>query len=140
MSYELGKQTGSFVNWAQSGTRGQPEPEVGMGVTFLGWTDRHPGTIHAIFSDDKFLYIEVSGDDYQRVDNNGMSECQDYEYTSRPDRGRQTWRRDLNNSNAPFVGVIKNNKTGRGQRKWLKSQGSTRIRIGQREKYHDFSF
>lgn len=27
------------------GTKGQPEPEVGMGITLLFWSDREPGTI-----------------------------------------------------------------------------------------------
>mgnify|MGYP001576962564 CR=1 FL=1 len=38
-----GTQTGSLINHLMSGSKGA-EPEVGMGATILGWSDRHPAT------------------------------------------------------------------------------------------------
>lgn len=38
-------QYGSLNNLMLTGTKGQPTPEVGMGATQLGWTDRHAYTI-----------------------------------------------------------------------------------------------
>lgn len=37
---KLGTQTGSTTNYLMSGVKGQPAPEIGMGVTLLHWTDR----------------------------------------------------------------------------------------------------
>jgi hypothetical protein len=63
----LGTQTASLVNHLQSrATLGQPKPVVGMGVTFLSWTDRNPGTITEVIEiggSKRYLYeIKVVGD------------------------------------------------------------------------------
>ncbi len=54
---KLGTETGSLINHIMA--RGSVMPEIGMGATICGWSDRYPATI-------------VS---------NGMSEQQEYEYT-----------------------------------------------------------
>ena len=125
----VGTQTGSLVNHLYSRmTIGAPEPTVGMGVTMLSWTDRHAGTIVEVNT--KKRYIAVTEDSTKRIDNNGISESQDYEYTAvmdgyrnyyRKDRKGQ-WRRCYYNDNGRLV------------------FGTGGLIIGRRESYHDFSF
>lgn len=133
---KLGTETGSVINHLQSrATRGQPVPEVGMGVTFFHWTDRSAGTIQKIFEEGQWQFIAVTGDTAKRVDNNGMSESQSYEFTPNPDAHPSFFRRKkADGPDAPFQCVVKNKQTGR----WVKYKQS--IAIGYRDKYHDFSF
>jgi len=57
-------------------TLNEPEPTVGMGVTMLSWSDRHAGTIVEVNM--KKRYIAITEDDATRIDNNGISEGQQY--------------------------------------------------------------
>lgn len=129
----LGTETGSVTNHLLSGSKGQPVPVIGMGVTFLSWTDRHPGTIQEIFTNGKYLYIGCTRDSYVRTDDNGMSESQSYEYTEQAEGPRSYFRRLAADPNAPFEGASKG-ASGR----WKKN--GYNIRLGDRERYFDFSF
>lgn len=130
----LGTQTGSLINHLEArATIGQPTPEVGMGVTMLGWTDRSPGTIFSVQRIGRSTIIEVRADDYKRTDSNGMSEGQEYTYTTNPQGHAQYFR--AKDEDAEWVSVRKSRETGR----WVKT-GRTGLRIGQRERYYDFSF
>ena len=60
----------------------QPEPVVGMGVTRCLYSDRDPYEIIEV-KDAKHIVIRAMG--YERIDNNGMSESQEYRYFSKPD-------------------------------------------------------
>jgi hypothetical protein len=104
---------GSLVN--QLSGDAAVTPEVGMGATELGWTDRHAYTIVKVISP---ITIEVQRDTATRVDKNGMSECQKYEFTPNP------------------IGkVVRLRKTKKG---WCyKGQ---RFAIGYRDEYYDYSF
>lgn len=134
----IGTETASLVNHLYSrATTGQPIPVVGMGVTILSWTDRHAGTIHKVteFGGSKVWQyeIEVSEDDAKRTDNNGMSECQEYEYTPRPDGYRSIFR--FSRKSGEWVSGRINAETGKF--KMVRGNG---LIIGKRETYHDFSF
>ena len=100
-----------------------PEPEVGMGVTECLWSDREPWEIIEV-KDARHIIIRKL--DTSRVDNNGMSECQEYEYKSNP-------------SNITFQ-LYKNNK-GR----WVRRVGRNGVDkssgwfVGRAEKYYDFT-
>jgi hypothetical protein len=109
-------------------TLNEPEPTVGMGVTMLSWSDRDAGTIIEVNT--KKRYIAVTEDDAKRIDNNGISEGQEYEYTTcldgcityyKKDKNGQ-WRKCYYNENNRMV-------FGRGG-----------LILGRREKYYDFSF
>ena len=52
---------------------------VGDGVTLNYYSDETPATIIEI--DPKGRWIKVQEDIAKRIDNNGMSDCQDYEYS-----------------------------------------------------------
>jgi len=132
---KVGTQTGSLVNHLYSRmTKGQPTPEIGMGVTLLSYTDRSAGTIVSKFTKGKYTYIEVTLDDAKRVDTNGMSEIQEYVYTQRTDAAKYTFRTDA--VDGKWQEVYMNSETGR----WKNIDGGKGLRIGTRETYHDFSF
>lgn len=99
------------------------KPEVGMGVTRLGWTDRDPYTVVEILNDKE---IVVQADKATRTDTNGMSEVQKYTFSPDPN-GRKvtlTLRKDGR-------WIAKGEKSGRHATGW---------RIGERMKYYDHSF
>lgn len=126
----IGTQTGSLINHLYSRmTVGEPELVAGMGVTFLSWTDRNPGTIVEVNNAKR--YIVVTDDSYSRIDGNGLSESQEYEYTTNPDGYKRYFRKDKNNQ----WREMRHNENGR-----LVYTGGCGLRVGEREKYHDFSF
>lgn len=98
----------------------QPKPEIGMGVTFSCWTDRHAGTIIAISKSGKSIVVQ--GDTAIRIDNNGMSDCQQYRYERNPE--------------APKLKFRITSREGR--KAWR--MGSYTAGLGYRRAYHDYSF
>ena len=126
---KLGTETGSLTNYLKSGTKGQPVPVVGMGATLLSWTDRYPATIIEVLKGGKVIIVQE--DNAVRVDNNGMSECQDYEFTPNPDATKRYYKLDKNNAYRDAY----LNENGR-----LIFGGGRQLRIGERDKYHDYSF
>ncbi len=105
---------GSFVNAIMGG--GNAAPEVGMGVTVLMYTDRFPGTIVSVSASGKsFKFRE---DKAVRSDTHGMSDSQSYQYEA--------------DESAPV-------RTARLTKKGWSDNG-TRIHVGSRSRYHDYSF
>ncbi len=109
---------GSFFNALGNQTRSM-KPEIGMGVTELCYSDRHPYTVTAILSTKK---IQVKGDIATRIDKNGFSECQHYDYKT-------------DEESQPITLFL--NKFGRWKRQG-DPQGATYL-IGKREEYYDFT-
>jgi hypothetical protein len=116
---------GSLTNLIADG-RQSKEPEVGDGVTFVYWSDRKPGTVVEV---ERFKTgpqagqvkaVLVTDDKAIRTDSNGMSDAQSYRFETVWDgpRTRATLRKDG---------------------KW-KTKGGTRVLIGERDAYHDYSF
>ena len=133
MTLKLGTQTESLMNHLYSRmVKGQPEPVVGMGATILCWTDRRAATITKVWRSSKMgpPYLIVKEDAAKRVDKNGMSENQDYEFTADPNGREHYFRQGKDGS--------WQNMTFNGKR-YVKSEGSG-LRIGERSHYHDFSF
>lgn len=127
-----GTDTGSLVNHLHSrAVRGEPEPHVGMGATLLSYTDRSPATVIKVYDVRGVVYIDVQTDTYRRIDSNGMSEMQEYDYTPNPAGYIQTFRKTTDGF---WQGCYKNSATGR----YNKRDGG--LRLGARERYHDFSF
>lgn len=115
--------TGSLVNGLMAGSKSKA-PTVGMGATVLSWTDRAAATVVWVSPDGKS--VKITDDTAKRVDSNGMSECQTYEYTS--------------NMNVEEARTFTLRKNGSWVRKGGGSKNGQRILIGHRETYHDFSF
>lgn len=134
---KLGTQTGSVINHLHSrAVIGEPTPVVGMGVTILGWTDRHAGTIYSVTEITSKAYqyvIEVGIDDAKVVAGSSHDGSAQYEFTQRPDRPRSTYRK--NRKTGFWEGAAINAETGR-----LVKSGGKGLRIGEREEYRDPSF
>lgn len=113
---------GSMMNMLMDNSK-MPVPEVGMGATELCWSDRHAYTIVEIKSPKRII---VQQDHAKRTDNNGMSECQSYEFTPNPDAAKIELSLRKNGRWMPV---------GQG----LKSGGSSFL-IGSRQEYYDYSF
>ncbi len=95
------------------------EPLVGMGATIYYHSDRAPATIIQITQSGKRLVLQE--DKSTRLDNNGMSECQVYEY--QPDSEGKI-----------FIAT----KRKHGEYRLVGEK--TLVDIGTREKYYDYSF
>lgn len=70
---------GSLQNRLEEGKQFVDEIKVGTGVTEYYYSDREPYEVIAV-EDQK--HITIRRLDAKRVDNNGMSDCQDYEFYS----------------------------------------------------------
>lgn len=99
-----------------------PAPQVGMGVTEMCWSDRHPYEIVAV-KDARHITVRPLG--HKRIDENGFSESQEYEYFSQPD--------------APTLNLFLT-KQGRWRERIGRSLGATCFYVGFAEEYYDFSF
>jgi len=92
---------------------------IGMGATINHWSDRSPATVIQITHNGKRLVLQE--DKTTRLDKNGMSDCQEYSY-ERDTEGSIT------------IATLRKDGTYR-------VMGSTRsISLGDRHKYHDYSF
>jgi len=118
----LGSGTGSLINHVISGMNSS-KPEVGMGATILSWSDRYAATVVEVSKNGK--EIAVTYDEATRTDNNGMSESQEYDFTSNMDG-------------------IKHYFTLRKNNQWIRKDESMkngqRVMIGKRDHYFDYSF
>jgi hypothetical protein len=83
-----------------------PVPEVGMGATEYCYTDRNAWTVVWVSPNKKTIIL--TRDSYKRIDSNGMSESQEYEFTS-----------DMNPENGRKATLRKN-----GQWRWQGDQGT----------------
>ena len=108
---------GSLNNMLMANSKPNKTPAVGDGATILGWTDRHPATVIEVSPSGKTIRIQE--DDAERTDSNGMSEIQSYKFKANP-KGA--------------IHEVRLTKKG-----WKIVKGS-RVLVGHREKYHDFSF
>ena len=98
-------------------------PQLNEAATVLSYSDRHPCTVISVTDKE----IIVQEDHAKRIDSNGMSESQNYDY-SRNVNGRKFTYRKV--------------KSGRRKGQWREGGLTDGIGIifGTREKYYDFSF
>ena len=111
---------GSLQNRLQEGAG--VKPEVGMGVTEMQWSDRTPWEVVEVIDD---RHIKVRRLDWKRIDNNGMSECQDYEYTSNEEN---------------YVATLFLTKQNQWRERIGRSLGCNRFHVGFAERYYDYTF
>ncbi len=104
------------------GITGMPDPEIGMGATVLHFSDREAHTVVKINSAKS---IVIQADKWERTDNNGMSEEQDYEFSRNPEGSTR---------------VVIKRKNGWWIPKGYPMNDSPRVLLGKRERYHDFTF
>lgn len=110
-------RSGSFINQI-SGTSPNTIPQVGMGLTVMHYTDRSAGTITRISKTGKTFWYKA--DRAIRIDQNGVSESQKYDYQFQPDVKEIACRR---------------RKSGQ----WYDRFGH-KVCLGYRQAYFDFSF
>lgn len=118
---------GSIINLLQDQSSQRP-PVVGDGATQLFWSDRHACTIVEVINystgakKGQVKAVVVTRDTAKRVDANGMSESQSYEFTTNLDAHKETY-------------------TLRKNGRYIKQGDSYgALGIGYREEYYDFSF
>lgn len=111
-------RTGSLVNMLMDGAT-TVEPEVGMGATLVYWTDRAPATVVEVSKTGHKIVVQE--DTATRTDSNGMSDAQSYSY-ERNESGRL------------------HEATRRKDGSYRLKGGTTRVLLGNRSKYHDYSF
>jgi len=125
---------GSLVNRLQERmVVGAPAPTVGMGVTMTSYTDRHAGTIIEVKKMGKGLLITVQADNVKRIDNNGISESQEYEFT--PDPQGAIYYYKQTEPNTRWISMYLNPETNR-----FKKCERGGLFVGKRDEYYDFSF
>jgi len=114
---EFNKETGKLEDVYK-----EVEYKVGDAATILYYSDRSPATIIEISEDGRT--VKVQEDKATRIDTNGMSDCQDYEYERDPQGSVHTFKL---NRRGDFTD---NGKVDYG----------TKLGFGWREKYFDYSF
>lgn len=114
------KLVGSLVNRLAETADPKVTPVVGMGATELQYTDRDAYTIVEILSEKRIL---VQEDKAIRKDNNGMSEMQVWEFEPNP------------NAKRTIVSLCKDGRWHKGT-----NQKGNIFTLGERDKYHDYSF
>lgn len=113
---------GSLINNQLSGSN-QPEPVIGMGCTKCMWSDREAYTIIDVSENRKTIVVQR--DSVKRIDSNGMSESQEYEYTQDPNGE---------------IEVVTLRKNGRWITQGEPMKNGTGWLIGERCEYYDYSF
>jgi hypothetical protein len=111
----MANKFGSITNIVLANVEDQV-PEVGMGATYVLWTDRMPCTITWVSEDKK--KIKVRTDKSVRIDSRGADESQEYEFFPDPNGDE-------------FTAKL----TKRG---WISC--GKKFLIGWRKRYYDYSF
>ncbi len=73
---KAGRDSGSLMNYLMGNNK--TIPEVGKGATILHWTDRSAYEVIKVSKD--LTEVTLQRYDAERKDDNGMSECQSYQY------------------------------------------------------------
>lgn len=127
---KLGTQTGNLVNHVMSmQTIDADRVFVGDGATICRWSDRTACTVVEI--DRNSGIIAVQEDTAKRVDNNGMSDLQEYEY----ERNKKGAVHYFKRYKTGWEHVVMNNES----RRWNKAKGMDLV-VGARRQYYDYSF
>ncbi len=98
------------------------KPVVGMGCTVCYISDRRAATIVEVSKSLETIKIQI--DESKRIDGNGMSEQQEYEYTRNPEA---------------YIWTYTKRKNDRYYRQGESMRGAECC-IGIRKEYYDFSF
>lgn len=94
-------------------------PTIGLGATICYYTDRDPATVIEVSATGKRIVIQE--DKATRIDNNGMSECQQYRYDPDPNGKIHT-------------------ATLRKDGTYRLTGSKVLISLGKRNRYFDYSF
>jgi hypothetical protein len=131
-------KTGSIINQYTNNTQlcCFDAVQIGTPATILAWTDRIPGTVINKFFKGNVCIVEIQEDVATRIDNNGISEIQQYTFSRNPRGKIFIFKSCFKKYSYYWVEIEKNTKTNRFN---LCKHGYA-LYLGHREKYHDFSF
>lgn len=101
-----------------------PAAKVGMPATVCFHSDRVPATVIEVSGEGK--RIKVQEDKAERMDSNGMSDCQDWSFSRDP--------------NGRIFDASFRKKVGRYVVKGEDQKSGTRVHVGSRGKFYDYSF
>lgn len=113
----------SLTNRYLADCSGNVKPEVGMPATLLYWSDRKPATVIRVSRSGR--EVAIQRDRATRIDDNGMSEGQVYEFQRDP---------------GGLIEVFTLRKNGRWVEKGMRMGQGLRLGLGYREEYYDYSF
>lgn len=122
----MGKWYGSLNNRCDENHQYVEEIKVGDGVTEYLWSDRNPFEVTKVINQ-KHIFIRPMH--YERTDSNGMSDCQDYKYSSDLTAKEKELKFRYNHWWEIYTDYF-------GKKKYRKIN----ISIGVMERYYDFSF
>lgn len=112
-------QYGSLINMI-SGSDPNLVPEVGMGATVLMWTDRRAATVIEVSKSGKLITVQ-----YDSAKQQGSFGSQDWKLEADP--------------NGP-TRVFTKRKNGQWIQAGSPMNGGTRLGLGYRDHYYDYSF
>jgi hypothetical protein len=98
------------------------KPEIGMGATLCGWSDRHAATIVEVISDKT---IVIQQDSFKVIKGSCHDGSAEYEYSRNPEAGK---------------GVYTLRKNGRWVRQGESLKDGYRASVGFRSEYYDPHF
>lgn len=112
---------------------------VGMGVTELLYSDRHAYEVVEVISDKELVIRRCKA---TRIDHNGMSESQEYEYELEPYEVHATLGWDGMEFIPPEFGDnnVRIKKYKSGWKRKGEPKDSTRFVLGVKREYYDYSF
>ena len=114
-------QFGSFQNMIAANAATRVQPTVGMPATIVLWTDREPATVVYVSPSGKTVRVRECH--ARRTDSNGMSDDQSYHFEEN------------------LAGRLREFRLCKAGWRAVGSGGKgAALRLGTREKYHDFSF
>ena len=115
--------SGSLINMLQAGSKSPDMVVAGMGATMLLWTDRHAATVTTVYSQKR---IGVTRDKAIRVDKYNMTDSgQRYEYVLDPTAPEQVY-------------TLRKNGRWVGEGETMK--GGSKLAVGYKDEYYDYSF
>lgn len=130
-------KTNSLINSIYNRSNiGAPKPEVGMGATMTGWTDRYPGTVISVMDPGSKLYqwiVEVQEDRYWVVSGSCQDGSAKYDFERSEQAAKFLFGFNLKTSR--WCELYRDKDSGRI--KQLKGRG---LILGFRERYYDPSF
>jgi hypothetical protein len=128
---------GSLTNLAMSKNSNNDVPKTGDGATIIHYSDRTAATVIDVGTYRNATCIAIQEDHAIRTDNNGMSDCQSYEFKRNFEGAihQVRWRKEAKNRKAGWytfeiIPTEKGNRTAWGNR----------VSFGFRERYFDYSF
>ena len=134
---------GGLINRLQEEAAVTEVPKVGDGATLFLYSDRHAYTVRhvRVSPSGKTITIRATRDKVRRIDNNGMSESQAYEYeTVEPDSKFPELIGEVfkSVSGKPFRNVYFEADESAPDGGRLR-MGSSILRVGRRDEYYDFT-